>query len=137
MSGGFELLEHTADVGIRSWGSSMEEAFEHAAWGLAAILGAVRPGPGEAREVRGGGSDPGGLLVDFLNELLFLHETEQVAFAAVRVRRVGESDLEAEVRVAPLPPDVEGTPVKAATYHQLRVDRDAGDGVTVQVFVDV
>ena len=42
-TGGFELLEHTADVGIRAWAATLEEAFEHATEGLAEVQGA---GPG-------------------------------------------------------------------------------------------
>jgi SHS2 domain-containing protein len=43
--GGFELLEHTADVGIRARGATLAEAFEQATLGLAEVLGAMRPGP--------------------------------------------------------------------------------------------
>ncbi|MGH2528104.1 MAG: archease [Actinomycetota bacterium] len=35
---GYELLDHTADVGIRSWGPSPEAAFEQAAWALVDLL---------------------------------------------------------------------------------------------------
>ena len=38
-TGGFELLEHTADVGIRAWAGSLEEAFEQATEGLAEAIG--------------------------------------------------------------------------------------------------
>jgi hypothetical protein len=45
--GGFELLEHTAGVGVRARGATLEEVFEHATEGLAEVLGALRPdGPG-------------------------------------------------------------------------------------------
>lgn len=42
---GFEFLEHTADVGIRSFGASVEEVFEQATRGLAEIIGAWRWDP--------------------------------------------------------------------------------------------
>ena len=41
---GFELLEHTADVGIRARGATLEEAFEQATLGLAVVLGALMAG---------------------------------------------------------------------------------------------
>src|SRR5829696_10503428 len=66
---GYELLEHTADVGIRARGPTLETAFEQATEGLADVLGALAPGwspggsePGEAVAVRVAADDPGGLL---------------------------------------------------------------------------
>ena len=81
---GFELLEHTADVGIRARGATLEEAFEQATLGLAEVQGALAPGPEEgapdpeepSRESREAvavevsAADPGGLVVDWLNEVL-------------------------------------------------------------------
>ncbi len=136
-TGTYEILEHTADVGIHARGRSLEEAFEAAARGLVDILGVWARGPGDVRRVRPEAGDAGALLVDFLNELLFLHETEGAAFVSVRVLSATETEAEAEVEVVPLQEATEGTVVKAATYHQLRVQR-APDGETdVRVFLDV
>jgi SHS2 domain-containing protein len=143
MSRGFEVLEHTADIGVRAWGDSVEEAFEQAAWGMAEILGIrVAGGPGTAgapatRRVLATGDDEGGLVVDLLNELLLLHETEEVAFADIGVLRVGVKEVEAVVRVVPLAGPPEGVPVKAATFHDLRVERGSAGRVEVRVFLDV
>jgi SHS2 domain-containing protein len=121
--GGFELLEHTADVGIRAWGASLEEVFERATLGLAEVLGASRPGAGEPVAVEVSAADAGGLLVDWLNEVLWLREVRGVALAGVRVERVGEGRASGMVAFASggSPPD--GTFVKAVTYHRLRVER--------------
>ncbi|MFN2545118.1 MAG: archease, partial [Actinomycetota bacterium] len=48
MRPGYEILEHTADVGIRAFAPTLASVFEQAAWGLAEILGAVDPGRGQA-----------------------------------------------------------------------------------------
>src|ERR687895_726231 len=45
--GRFEILEHTADVGVRAVGASPEEAFEQATRGLADIVGIWQPDGGE------------------------------------------------------------------------------------------
>ncbi len=137
MAGGYELLSHTADVGIHAWGDSLAEAFAAAALGLADVLGARAEAPGSPRPVRAEAADVEALLVDFLNELVLLHETSEVAFAAVRVTRVDDAEVEAEVDVVPLAGEPVGTPVKAATYHQLRVDRRPDGGAEVRVFLDV
>jgi SHS2 domain-containing protein len=151
--GGFELLEHTADVGVRARGATLEEAFEQATLGLAEVLGALRPGrhsPGGARGRSPGGArgheevaievtagDPGGLLVDWLNEVLWLHEVRQhAAVAAVRVERVTGDRAAGSVTFSSTDPPADGTSVKAVTYHRLRVGRDVGGWLT-EVYLDV
>lgn len=134
---GFELLEHPADVGIRSWGPSFEAAFEQAAWGLVRLLDVHRQGSGRRTEVRVSSEDRPGLLVDFLDELIFLHDTEGTAVSSIRVLRVNETTLEAEIETVPLDRAPEGTDVKAATYHGLRVDRLPDGRVEAVVFLDV
>jgi SHS2 domain-containing protein len=143
--GGFELLEHTADVGIRARGATLEEAFEQATLGLAEVLGALRPGPSSPGGARGWeavavavtAGDPGALLVDWLNEVLWLHETRgHAAIAAVRVERVGGDRAAGSVTFSSTGPPADGTFVKAVTYHRLRVGRDAG-GWLAEVYLDV
>jgi len=135
--GGFELLEHTADVGIRARGATLEEAFEQASLGLAEVLGALRPGSGERVAVEVSAGDPGALLVDWLNEVLWLHETRgHAAIAAVRVERVTGDRAAGSVTFSSTDPPADGTFVKAVTYHRLRVGRDAG-GWLAEVYLDV
>jgi SHS2 domain-containing protein len=141
--GGFELLEHTADIGIRARGASLEEVFEHATEGLAEVLGALRPGgfgragPGEAVAVEVSAGDPGGLLVDWLNEVLWLREVRQAVVSGVRVERVGDGTASGEVVLAAGGPEPDGTLVKAVTYHRLRVEPDPGGGWLAEVYLDV
>ncbi|HEV3462960.1 MAG TPA: archease [Actinomycetota bacterium] len=134
--GGFELLEHTADVGIRAWAGSLEEAFEHATEGLAEVLGALAPLPGEATPVEVTAPDPGGLLVDWLNEVLWLLEVSRAGLAGVRVERVSDGVARGSVELAPGGPDPDGTFVKAVTYHRLRVESEPG-GWLLEVYLDV
>jgi len=135
--GGFELLEHTADVGVRARGATLEEAFEQATLGLAEVLGARRPGQGEVVAVEVTAPDPGALLVDWLNEVLWLHETRgHAAIAAVGVERVGGDRAAGSVTFSSTDPPADGTFVKAVTYHRLRVGRDAG-GWLAEVYLDV
>ena len=137
MAAGFELLEHTADVGIRAFGEGLEEAFAQAALGLAELMGVRVPGPGERRLLRVEGEDEEDLLVGFLNELLYLHETELAGFAQVRALRVSERAVEAEIELVPLREPGSGVAVKAATYHQVAVERRPDGTVEVRVYVDV
>ena len=138
MTGAFELLEHTADVGIRATGDSPEEVFAAAAEGLASILGAWFPGEGEEHPIEVHADDQAGLLVSWLDELLYLHESRDAVFGGFDVRRVEDSELEAGVRLAPRGNrDLEGVGVKAATYHRVRLEREPNRGWVADVYVDV
>ena len=134
---GFELLEHTADLGIHAWGPAAPEAFENAAHALTEVMGVRVPGPGRRRLLKVRAEDRPALLVAFLNEVIWLHETESKGFAAIDVIAVSPNDLVAEAELAPLPEAPEGIGVKAATYHQLLVEARPGDGVHVYVYLDV
>jgi SHS2 domain-containing protein len=137
MPGGFELLEHTADIGIRAWGGSIEEAFEQAGYGLAEILGVRLAGGGTSHEIRAEASDVGGLVVDFLNELVLLQESQGVGFTRVEVRRLSSTELEASVWVRTMEGEASGIPVKGATYHQLGIERHPEGEAEIRVYLDV
>jgi SHS2 domain-containing protein len=139
---GFELLEHTADVGIRAHAATLEEAFEQATLGLAEVQGALAPegrsgGPGGAVAIEVSAPDPGGLLVDWLNEVLWLRETRDAWLAGVQVDRVGDGTAVGSLRLSPADPAPDGTLVKAVTYHRLRVEPGPGGGWLIEVYLDV
>ena len=134
---GYELLEHTADLGIRAWAPTTPEALEHAARALAEIMGVAVQGPGTRRTVQVSATDEPGVLVAFLNELIWLHETQYVGFAEIDVIAASDQDLIAEVETVTLQEAPGGLGVKAATYHQLEVGRPPGVGVEIRVFLDV
>lgn len=139
---GFELLAHTADVGIRAHGATLEEVFGQATLGMAEVLGALRPAPGAATDrdrvaVEVTAGDHGALLVDWLNEVLWLHEARRhAAVVAVRVDQVTGDRAAGSVSFSTTGPPADGTSVKAATYHQLRVGRHDG-GWLAEVYLDV
>jgi SHS2 domain-containing protein len=140
LTGRFEVLEHTADVGLRLRGDSPSEVLEAAAQGLATLEGAWFPGEGRERHVRVEASDLGALLVAWLDELLYLRDAEDVVFGefVVRVRDADEGHrADARVRAAPRGDRVlESAGVKAATYHGLRFEPVNG-GWAADVYVDV
>jgi SHS2 domain-containing protein len=133
----FEILEHTADVGVRAEGESLGEVFEQAALGLADIMGIYAPGAGDTEHIQVEAPDVGALLVDWLSEILWLHDSRDALLGGVEV--VGVTETSAKGRVILVPragEEVEGTQVKAITYHQLEV-KPTDSGWRARVFVDV
>ena len=126
---GFRLVPHTADIGLAISGATWEAFFLNAARGLLEVYGAS-PGEGDAAgraTVVLEAPAPEDLLVDWLNELVFLVSTERWLPRDIRVREAGPSVLRAQAEGPRLgaasPPFRE---VKSATYHGLKVVRKGG-----------
>ncbi len=134
---GHELVDHPADLGIHGWGPTVEPALEEVAEALLEILD-VRTGRADTFErLELAGTDLGALLVDLLNELVFLAETRDEGIAEVRVLRAADGRLVAEVFLGPPDHRAGGTAVKAATYHQLGVVVGSKGATDLRVFLDV
>jgi SHS2 domain-containing protein len=135
--GDFQVLEHTADVGIRASGRSLEEVFEAATEGLSSILGGWRPSSGEVARIEIEPGDIGAQLVDWLSEVIYLQESRDAVIAGVDVERVSEEGTIGTLVLSPRGDEtLQGTAVKAITYHQLQVERSER-GWTAEVYVDV
>lgn len=137
--GGFEVLEHTADIGLRAFGGDLAEAFARAALGMFSLmveLAGVREV--EAWEVVAEGYDLAELLVNWLNELLYLLEVEGMLGRGFHVELDGAGRLRGQVRGERYSPSRHRRrrEVKAATFHRLAIKEDAC-GVTVEVYFDL
>ncbi len=134
----FEIMEHTADIGIIAYGSDIKEAFSHAAEGMFSIivdLGSIREK--SVRPVEVTGSDIEMLLASWLNELIYIFDTEHLLFKHFEINWMTDKHLIAqcfgekvnrhrhELKIS----------VKAATYHKLQVKKN--DGYRVQVIFDI
>lgn len=132
----YKEIEHTADVGIRAYGKDAGELFESAAAGMFSLitnLAKVRP-VGEV-EVRVRGTDLPQLLVNWLQELLFLHETQRLLLREFHVRIDGMS-LQGQARGEAIDKTRHELKlnIKAVTYHKLVIDPKAG---MAQVIFDI
>ena len=134
--GGYEIIEHTADVGIEAGDSTLEGVFEQVAHGLFEILGAWEPGPGEEVELKLEPADDGGLLVDWINELLYIQDTRDIVFTQLGVAKIDRQGLSATIGIKPRTTVLDGTAVKAATYHRLSVEERDGSW-NARVYLDV
>ncbi len=124
----FEEIEHTADVGIRAYGATVDELFAAAAEGLFSLiadLSKVRP-VGEV-EVRVEADDLKDLMVRWLSELLFVHETQNLLLCEFDVTVRG-AVLDARCRGEPIDKGRHELKlaIKAVTYHRLTVEPAKG-----------
>ncbi len=137
--GSFEVIEHTADVGIAVRASSLSELFEVAAEGMFSFL--IDPATVENRtflERSVDADDLEGLLAAWLNDLLVVLSAESFVPKVFVVDEVNERRLMATVHGEPVDPARHHfrLDVKAATYHMLKVERTDG-GWSARIIFDV
>ena len=136
---GYDYFDVEADIGVRAWGPTRAEAFAQAALGVLA-LGIPPAGvePRETRAVRAQGDAPELLLVNWVNECLYVHEIEGFAVRRVEVETLAEALVHGVLHGEPidLGRHTPGTVVKAATLHGVSVTDGAG-GHEVKLVVDV
>jgi SHS2 domain-containing protein len=139
MTDGWEHFEVEADVGVHAWGPSRAVAFARAAEGMLALgVDVASVESHEHREARAQGESLEALLVNWLNECLYVHEIEGFAVARVEVDTCRDGLVHGLLHGEPLHPGRHrlGTIVKAATHHHVQV-LEGLDRVEVRVVVDV
>lgn len=135
----YETFEHEADIGIRGFGRSLEEAFQNAAVAMFSVIAKVETiQPTEKKSIAVFAPDRELLLVEWLNALLSAADLERIIFSTFDVRIKNGTSLtgtawgehldhkrhEAHVEV------------KGATYYLLNVSENGGF-YTAQCVVDV
>jgi tRNA nucleotidyltransferase (CCA-adding enzyme) len=135
----WEHFSHVADIGVRGFGQSMDEAFEQAALALTAVItepGLVRPV--QAVDIACAAPNPEILLADWLNALVFEMAIRHMLFSRFEVRitdqRLAAKAWGEAVDIARHQPAAE---VKGATLSELEVARGADGRWLAQCIVDV
>jgi len=129
----YRVLEHTADVALAVRGRSLEELFVNAATGMfAQMVDLGQVALTVSRPVTVEAEDNEALLVGWLSELLYLRETMREAYARFQVQLVAPGRLEGTAEGSPcLSFD---RPVKAVTYHGLKIEHKRGWYTAIVVF---
>lgn len=102
--------------------------------GLAVGSGNTAPGPDGGIEIEVRAGDAAGLLVEWLNELIYRAESEGWLAREFEVLDTGSGHARVRARGIPWPD--KSFPVKAATLDRARVSHGAA-GVTAEITLDV
>ena len=136
--GSFEFIDHTADAGIRLEAPTLEDIFETAGLAFSELVTNVDSIDCRVeRRFKLQEDDIETLLVSWLQELLYLLDTEDLVFARFQVKIHGLS-LEATAWGEPFDPNIHTmkTEIKAVTYHQLEITK-SDQGWEAQVIFDI
>jgi len=135
---GFEILDHTADVGIIAYGADLKQAFANAAKGLFSLITDLDDVKEVLhRDAELTATDEESLLVEWLNELIYQFDTEGIIFKRFDIIELDNTRLKARGYGEKVDRSRHKLMmgVKAATYHMLKVERS--DGGKVQVLFDI
>jgi SHS2 domain-containing protein len=127
MKRAFEIIDHTADVGIIAYGTDIKELFSNAALALFSLI--TEPENVEEKlhldlEVNSEGRDS--LLVEWLNELIYLFDVKHILFNRFDIGSLTHNQLKATCygeKFDPMKHKIK-VGVKAATYHMLQLDKN-------------
>ena len=138
----FEILEHTADIGIAAYGKTKREVFINAAKGMFEIIAGENKTLKEnfCDKIKLEADNLEGLLFAWLSELLYLSETKLVVLNKFEIKDLSNNKIEAEVGGAKInPPSVKiEKEIKAVTYHRLEIIKDEKNGLwRAQVIFDI
>lgn len=140
MGDGFELLDHTSEVGFRAHGATLAAAFENAGRALFQVMTDIDElGDDVDVEIDVAAESREALLFDFIDELIYLAETERVVLGAFDLSVAGEDErwtVEGTGRGERIHEGMRLQDVKAPTYSDMRVE-EHGDGWVLEMTLDV
>jgi len=133
----FEILDISGDAGIRAYGNDLQELFVNAAIGMYSLITDIKNiQEKKTLEISAQGSSLEGLLVSFLNELIFHFDTYGFMGKSIRLKDFQADKLtglqayklKAVLTGEDFDPDQhEGKLlIKAATYHKLLIEKKDG-----------
>ncbi len=122
----YEIFEHTADVGLQAFGSTLSELFVHAAQGMGSLLV-----PTEqvrvvtSRQITVNGHDTISLLIAWLSELIFLFDTEYLLFRDFVIETISDTQLTGRASGEPYDRQRHdlSSAIKAVTWHEAAITR--------------
>jgi len=131
----FEEIEHTADRAFRVSGRDLPDLLVNAARAMHALEGIHSAGePSATQDLEVEGIDAESLLVNWLNEILFVEQQHQVVCERFQIREVNGFHLCARIETRKCADHQ--SEIKAVTFHNLKV-RETSAGLEAEVVVDV
>lgn len=137
----FEFIEHTADIGVRVYGKSLEDLFQNCAQTLLSLLIDHKPAEKIEERIILEAETLEELLVTWLNELIslfytykFLPAEYDIAIEKDDKKKILRSVIKGE-EFSPYENKM-NREIKAATYHNLKIEKDSF-GYKAEIIFDV
>jgi len=135
----FEVIDHTADVGIIAYGADIEELFSNAGLALFSLITELESIENKFHlDLEVSSEDIDSLLIDWLNELIYVFDVKHILFNRFDIKNLTHKGLQATCYGEGFN-EMKHTikaDVKAATYHMLKLDK-SDDVFRAQVILDI
>ena len=137
----FKFLEHTADAKFQAYGKTMEEAFSNAALAMFSIITDIKKIKKALKnEIKAEGSDLKSLLYNFLEELLFLIDTENFLLSSIKEISIKEINKKFKLNAVAVGDKANNYEthgdIKAVTYNEMEIKEEKSKAI-VQVVLDL
>jgi SHS2 domain-containing protein len=135
----FEVIDHTADIGIVAYGADIKQVFANAALGLFNLMADLDDfEEGMQRDLELSAEDVEVLLIEWLNELIYIFDVEHIIFKKFEIEKLTSTEITARCFGEKMKPGQHKLKreIKAATYHMLRISKEDGT-YKVQVIFDI
>ncbi len=127
----YELLEHTADIGVRAFGHDAKEVFVNAAQGMFSIIAqrkrGQKSGSGRFRifKISLSAQNQEELLISWLSELLSLSYIHKMIFTDFQVQTLTDTTIRANAAGEKISKNNFQLmrEIKAVTYHQVKIEK--------------
>lgn len=131
----FEQLEQTGDIKIRVFGSTLEELFKNALYGMFCVIEPqyAKNHTNVTHELEITSPSRELLLVDFLSESLYLSDVHNEAYYDAHFTAFSDTHLKGTV-IGKTIVTFEVVEIKAVTYHDLHIKKVNGQWQTELVF---
>jgi len=135
----YEIIEHTADIGIRVKGGSLKALFQNAGLSLFELSSRKQFTKNKKHiniPIKQKANNTEDLFINWLNELLSLSSARGVIFHNIKIDKLQDNSLEALCTGSSLENYKINIEIKAATYHGLKIEEGKG-GWQAEVILDV
>lgn len=126
----YELIDHTADIGIRVFADSLESLFTKAAAAMFDVMLenalAKEFGAKKTFQLELNAANLEELFVRWLSELLSLADCEDVVFKDFQIKKLAQKELSATVKGVARHYFKFKMEIKAVTYHNLKITQHDG-----------
>ncbi len=127
----------TSDIMFEAYGKNLKELFQNAAHALSSVIckiKQVKPKETEEFEVKADSLE--NLMINWLQALIAIVDTEQKFFSKFEIEEIDENHLKAKLQGEPITPELGNTVVKAVTMYKFKLEKmDNGYKVTVSLDV--
>lgn len=133
----YEIIPHTADIGIKAYGNNPPELFKNAAYAMFDIiadLDGLKSSVTQSIEVKAANREE--LLVAWLGELLYNFYTKQIIFFDFQIDELSATHLKAKALGRHIGENRNRlkTEIKAVTYHELKIEESESKFIATVIF---